>query len=563
MNLLDRIFNRGVKEDTDIRIAERIKRTNVYNFVASLLLLITAVVGLIFAIPEVAIINTSALILFLIFYVVFPPHRMNISSSISGLLILGIAVVLNYFLAEEVSGSVLIFAMLFPLAAIPILPGKGVWISAGLLVLLILGNIFPPDPSFLPMDTLTICLFSLAYLLMMGTLAIVQKYQDHNINMQVEKVEYYEQEIYQRDEFIARLSHKLRTSLSNITLINNLVHDSRMSVAQKELLETLKNSTLELSNDVNELVEIATPSIIDHKQSILSFNIENAIRGIADIIASDAELDISLEVNTDPVPEYHIIGDPSLLRSVIINLVKGIAEYEIINPTLRLTVISEYETKHMYGLKFMLSFKVSDGKEIERAVISSGRTTEGQQGMFAVANKLLQLTGGKAEIRTEKERQVIYFYQDFPKDLTRKAEREEEDQQPSATQMKMSMADLNVLLVEDNAINQKIVLLSLNNLVSNIDVANNGKEALDMFGTKKYDLILMDIQMPVMDGITATKKMREIETTTKNRVPIIAITANALSGDRDHCLAAGADDYLSKPFQVEDLVGKINTLLTQ
>ena len=119
----------------------------------------------------------------------------------------------------------------------------------------------------------------------------------------------------------------------------------------------------------------------------------------------------------------------------------------------------------------------------------------------------------------------------------------------------------NILLVEDNAINQKIIILSLKNMVKNIDIANNGKDALDKFGTSKYDLILMDIQMPVINGIVATKKIRELEATSNTQTPIIAITANALSGDKETCLAAGMNDYISKPFQVEVLVNKMKALL--
>ncbi|MFW5721438.1 MAG: response regulator, partial [Bacteroidota bacterium] len=119
----------------------------------------------------------------------------------------------------------------------------------------------------------------------------------------------------------------------------------------------------------------------------------------------------------------------------------------------------------------------------------------------------------------------------------------------------------NVLLVEDNLINQKIVLLSLKKAVKNVDVANNGKEALDKFGSVKYDLILMDIQMPIMNGIVTTKKIRNIEKSTNTHTPIIAITANALLGDKEECLAAGMDDYISKPFQIDTLIKKIEKQL--
>ncbi|HQB77375.1 MAG TPA: response regulator, partial [Tenuifilaceae bacterium] len=123
------------------------------------------------------------------------------------------------------------------------------------------------------------------------------------------------------------------------------------------------------------------------------------------------------------------------------------------------------------------------------------------------------------------------------------------------------LENANVLLVEDNLINQKIVVLSLKKIVKNIEIANNGKEALDKFGTSKYDIILMDIQMPIMNGIVTTKKIREIESSTNSHTPIIAITANALLGDREECLAAGMDDYISKPFQIEVLIQKMRNLL--
>ncbi len=128
---------------------------------------------------------------------------------------------------------------------------------------------------------------------------------------------------------------------------------------------------------------------------------------------------------------------------------------------------------------------------------------------------------------------------------------------------KLKLNDANVLLVEDNELNQKILLISLKDCIKNIDVALHGKIALDMFGTSNYDLILMDIQMQEMDGITATRKIREIEESTNSHVPIIAVTANALLGDRETCLSAGMDEYISKPFQIEELLEKMQNLINR
>jgi CheY-like chemotaxis protein len=158
---------------------------------------------------------------------------------------------------------------------------------------------------------------------------------------------------------------------------------------------------------------------------------------------------------------------------------------------------------------------------------------------------------------------TLSFFQDFTKDPTKitspdagVAVETVQDYKPT-----VALKDAKVLLVEDNVINQKIVLLSLNKQVSQIDVAANGKEALEMFGLKQYDLILMDIKMPVMDGIVATKKIREIESTSERHIPIVAVTANALAGDRENCLAAGVDDYIAKPFTTELLIRKMKNWL--
>ena len=123
---------------------------------------------------------------------------------------------------------------------------------------------------------------------------------------------------------------------------------------------------------------------------------------------------------------------------------------------------------------------------------------------------------------------------------------------------------LQVLVVDDSPSVRAVLSMCLK--ISKIPIvhiheANHGKEALDKFGAKKYDLILMDIQMPVMDGIIATKKIREIEASSNTQTPIIAITANALSGDRENCLAIGMNDYISKPFQVDILIQKMKKLL--
>lgn len=390
---------------------------------------------------------------------------------------------------------------------------------------------------------------------------VIYQKQRQVITRQRKEIERYRNEVRQHDTFIANFSHKLRTSLNNITLINQLVHDARMSNAQNELMDALRTSTADLSDDVNELVDIATPPFAEYKQSILSFKLEDALKEISGILEPGINVSVDLDKKGAGDIKFNLIGDPSLLRSILINLIRGIADHGLEENQVVLSAQVSNENQGTYSIKFQFECKVKNWSRLEK-VLKELRLTKqhASPGMLPMAFRLLSLTGSNLEVTVANGQQKFFFIQEFPKDVTHKSE-EEMQAEPAPGAGSKNIRDLNVLLVEDNAINQKIVLMSLNKKVKRIDLAKNGKEALDMFGKKKYDLILMDIQMPVMDGITATKKMREIETTTEHRVPIIAITANALAGDRDICLAAGADDYLSKPFQMDELVERIEFLI--
>ena len=178
-----------------------------------------------------------------------------------------------------------------------------------------------------------------------------------------------------------------------------------------------------------------------------------------------------------------------------------------------------------------------------------------------IAKRTIESLGGELHAIASPDGVVFRFVLELKKGTLEKEAPEETELPITQEKEKVDLEDANVLLVEDNLINQKIVLLSLKKAVKNVDVANNGKEALDKFGSVKYDIILMDIQMPVMNGIVTTKKIRNLEKSTHTHTPIIAITANALLGDKEECLAAGTDDYISKPFQIETLLEKMNNLL--
>lgn len=122
------------------------------------------------------------------------------------------------------------------------------------------------------------------------------------------------------------------------------------------------------------------------------------------------------------------------------------------------------------------------------------------------------------------------------------------------------MNDLSLLLVEDNILNQKLIFLNLVKHGFRIDVANNGLEAVEKFKERKYNLILMDLMMPVMDGLEATRQIRQIESINGGHTPIVGLTANTYDADREKCLASGMDEFMTKPFDIEIFQGIIKEL---
>ncbi|MCF8224611.1 MAG: response regulator [Bacteroidales bacterium] len=559
--LIQSLLFRGTSNETDILNNASIKKIKVFQLLAYLFLIISSIIGLIYNISEIAFINLPSFVLLVVLNLLFFRKKSSASARYLFLIVIIIVVLLNYFLIPAITTAMMALIMLFPVASVRLTSRQGVWLSLILLLIIISGSIIPVIPGFDPPGMLTLILFATGYLIMTSIIYFIEIYQQIRTNDLAEKIQYYESEIEKRDRFISKTSHKLRTSLNNITLINNLVHDNRMSNAQKELLDTLKSSTNDLIIDVNELVEIATPSIIDYKPIILSFKLSDTFKEIRNYLESE-ENNPEIHITGDDKIPYHIIGDPFMLRSILINLIKGITAFHLKEKVVNIKMAVESESENNLQLAFVLNFNIEQSKVLKDWT-KNIRLKSNQiiPASLVNASKLLQAAGQDLNLDQKQGSDTIYFFLDFSIDHAKKSGSKKPGIRLKGKKTAKSLSESSILLVEDNIINQKIVLLSLSKLVKDIDVAINGKQALDMFGKKSYDAILMDIKMPVMNGITAIKKIRELEVTSESRTPIIAITANAITGDKDNCLAAGADDYVSKPFQVDELTSKISRLI--
>jgi CheY-like chemotaxis protein len=320
---------------------------------------------------------------------------------------------------------------------------------------------------------------------------------------------------------------------------------------------------------VNNIVRVSDIEISEKKDYNIKFDLYSALNNTIRLFQKNENLEINL--NFPGQIRQTLIGDPIKVKQIFMNLIDNIGKFHSQRKAfidVRVWISKENEEVFTTGIELktpLIPIRFISDIQV--------KTPAGQAGMdayenevldFTIARKLIEQAKGRMDVTNTTQFTLFTFDLQFKKLDVVKPELHPEKKTGGSASVKKPAVELknsNVLLVEDNLINQKIVLLSLKKVVKNIDVANNGKEALDKFGSSKYDIVLMDIQMPIMDGILATKKIREIETGTNAFTPIIAITANALSGDREVCLAAGMNDYIAKPFQIEVLIQKMRDLL--
>jgi CheY-like chemotaxis protein len=356
-----------------------------------------------------------------------------------------------------------------------------------------------------------------------------------------------------KDDVITDFSHRIREPLNNLVIISDMLMESGLQKKQKELLETFIASTNNMVTTVNELTMQSAGNLSYEHRKAIRFNLLSTIQNTIELYSLKDRANIDFILNKKEFSDFECYGDPIILKQIFLDLFNTI-EIQSLERVTKVT-INPKKTKET-GSDSIISLRIQTDnpivlindigveKSLAARFISSGKGNFSQEigTNSTVLNIFLPYATPVSEVKPSIASQKI-------EELSHKDKIHKE------------LKDLKILLVEDNLINQKITLLTLKPLVHSIDTASNGKEALDRFGTNSFDLILMDIQMPIMSGLVAAEKIRALESTTNSHVPIIAITANAMIGDKEKCLSAGIDDYISKPFQPAALIDKIKKII--
>lgn len=363
-----------------------------------------------------------------------------------------------------------------------------------------------------------------------------------------------------KSKFLAIMSHEIRNPLNAVVGMVRMLNEAGIKGPNSKLIENIKTSSDHLLMIINDILDF---SKIESGEMLLeetTFKVQDVINRVCNshvFIAKEKNIDLKCHVD-NRISSFHK-GDPLRLQQVLSNLISNAIKF-----TTEGKIEIRCELEKDLGHRNQLCFKVQDtgigiSEENQSKVFESFKQenntiarTHGGSGLgLAISKQIVELMGGKLSLESTKNvGSTFYFTIELPV-----AENQ-------LFQSSLAVADTNdiplkeysVLLVEDNKLNQILAVAMLEKWGAKVKTANNGQEAVDVVEKETFDIILMDIQMPVMDGMTASRLIRD---KFQNTTPILALSANVIKGIVERCEEAGMQGYISKPFDADELVQKI------